>query len=228
MIPFVRYPTTSPVAAGPKSYNNRPLPEPNVRTDVVPGGARRTLIVGVGDVGKELARMLEADSPYHVVGFVDDDYDLPEYEEWKLLGSRRDVERIITEYAIDDVFVAHAPTWQQILVEDLAAYHPEVGLHVVPSTYEAMMNLGSVESYGDIAVVRLVAGGGMLKEAIKRAFDFAIALFLLLLLGPSMLVIAAAIRLVSPGPAIFTQERVGLRGKVFTLYKFRTMVHNPN
>jgi len=59
--------------------------------------------------------------------------------------------------------------------------------------------------------------------ALKRVIDTLGALAALLVLGPLMLVVGALIRLDSPGPALFTQQRVGKRGSRFTIYKFRTM-----
>lgn len=61
------------------------------------------------------------------------------------------------------------------------------------------------------------------RAPIKRVFDFTVSLLLLILTAPLFLVLAVIIRISSPGPAIFVQERVGLRGKLFRLYKFRTM-----
>ena len=58
---------------------------------------------------------------------------------------------------------------------------------------------------------------------LKRMLDFLLALMALLLLSPLLLILAAAVRLTSPGPALFTQRRVGLHRKLFTIYKFRTM-----
>jgi lipopolysaccharide/colanic/teichoic acid biosynthesis glycosyltransferase len=60
----------------------------------------------------------------------------------------------------------------------------------------------------------------------KRALDFALALVGLVLLSPVLAAIAVAIKLDSPGPVIFAQERMGKDGKRFTCYKFRSMVHN--
>jgi exopolysaccharide biosynthesis polyprenyl glycosylphosphotransferase len=59
---------------------------------------------------------------------------------------------------------------------------------------------------------------------VKRAVDFAAALAALILLAPLMILVALAVRLTSPGPAIFRQERCGLNGRRFTFYKFRSMV----
>lgn len=57
----------------------------------------------------------------------------------------------------------------------------------------------------------------------KRIWDVALAVFGLILLGIPMLIVAALIKLTSPGPVIFKQERIGLHGKVFVIYKFRSM-----
>jgi exopolysaccharide biosynthesis polyprenyl glycosylphosphotransferase len=62
--------------------------------------------------------------------------------------------------------------------------------------------------------------------AIKKIMDLNVSLFLIILLSPFLLAIALAIKFTSPGPIIFKQKRVGLRGRTFNLYKFRTMVAN--
>jgi exopolysaccharide biosynthesis polyprenyl glycosylphosphotransferase len=66
-------------------------------------------------------------------------------------------------------------------------------------------------------------GGGLLDAALRRAFDVTVALLLLLLTLPITLLTALAVRLDSPGPVFYRQERVGLDGRVFTLMKFRSM-----
>jgi lipopolysaccharide/colanic/teichoic acid biosynthesis glycosyltransferase len=63
---------------------------------------------------------------------------------------------------------------------------------------------------------------------IKRSFDILLAAFGLLLLWPLMLLIALMIRIVDPGPVIFSQERVGRKGKLFYVHKFRTMTTEQN
>lgn len=61
---------------------------------------------------------------------------------------------------------------------------------------------------------------------VKTAFEFAAALFLLILTAPLILVAMILIRLTSAGPAFYTQARLGRHGKPFTIYKLRTMTHN--
>jgi lipopolysaccharide/colanic/teichoic acid biosynthesis glycosyltransferase len=61
----------------------------------------------------------------------------------------------------------------------------------------------------------------------KRAFDLLAAGLGLLLLSPLLLAVAVAIKLDSPGPVFYRQERVGRGGRVFRIHKFRSMTHNP-
>lgn len=66
----------------------------------------------------------------------------------------------------------------------------------------------------------------MYKSYIKRLIDIILALAALLVLGIPMLIVAVIVKLDSPGPALFMQERLGLDGKVFRMYKFRSMCLN--
>lgn len=187
--------------------------------------ATRVLIVGAGTVGRTLAECLEADGRHQVVGFVDDTVEMSASGKWQVLGGRNATTAIVQRYRVDEVIVAYAPTWQQLLVEELARKSPEVSVRVAPTSYEAMMQLSSVESVGDIALVRLADGAGA-REALKRAFDVGASACGLIVLAPLMLVVSAVIKLTSTGPVIFAQERVGRYGRPFTLFKFRTMVHD--
>ena len=66
----------------------------------------------------------------------------------------------------------------------------------------------------------------MYRRGIKRIIDFVASLLLLILLLPILLIVAVVIKVDSPGPVIFKQERIGRGGKVFRIYKFRSMKIN--
>ena len=186
----------------------------------------RALIIGAGKVGKTLAANLEASGIYQVVGFVDDQLDPIEAEEIEknlILGTRRDAGELVKRYAIDEVFVAYAPTWQQRLADQLAEESPHVAMRVVPTPYESMMRVGSVEHLGDIALVRLQTKPGRFTEMTKRMCDVISSALGLLILSPLMLLVTLCIKLTSRGPVIFAQERIGRYGKPFMVLKFRTM-----
>jgi O-antigen biosynthesis protein WbqP len=75
----------------------------------------------------------------------------------------------------------------------------------------------------------VTAAGGRPYDAAKRAADVVLAAVLGVALAPTMLLVAAAIRMDDPGPVLFRQRRTGLHGNLFTMLKFRTMVLNaPN
>jgi lipopolysaccharide/colanic/teichoic acid biosynthesis glycosyltransferase len=76
------------------------------------------------------------------------------------------------------------------------------------------------------AVAMVVSAGGRMTQALKRIFDLVVAVALLAVLWPFLLVIAALVKLDSRGPVLFAQDRIGKNGKVFRMYKFRTMVVN--
>lgn len=186
---------------------------------------QRALIVGAGSVGRALAKSLESEGRYEVVGFVDDQYEDVE-DDWPILGGRDSTAKLVQDYKIDEVFLAYVPTWQQRLVEDLTANHPEVVVQVVPSPYEAMLQLGKVQSMGEVAVVQLTGEPAPANDFLKRTFDVICSLLIVAVFAVPMLVIALLIKFTSPGPIIFAQDRVGRYGLPFTLYKFRTMVQD--
>jgi exopolysaccharide biosynthesis polyprenyl glycosylphosphotransferase len=79
--------------------------------------------------------------------------------------------------------------------------------------------------FGDVTLLDLKASPSesITYSILKRSFDLAFSTVLVILTAPLMLLIAVAIRLTSPGPILFAQDRVGLNGRLFRLYKFRTM-----
>ena len=183
----------------------------------------RVLIVGAGSVGCTLARNLVTDGRYEIVGFVDDDIDEVFESEFPLLGSRSGILGLIQQYRVDEVVLAYAPTWQQQLAEELTVCHPQVCVRIVPSPFEALLRVQDVESFGDIALVRLVTRTNAVKDIVKRGFDIVCSVAGLVLLSPVLAIVALLVRLSSQGPVIFAQERTGQFGKTFVLYKFRTM-----
>jgi exopolysaccharide biosynthesis polyprenyl glycosylphosphotransferase len=189
----------------------------------VPSDRIRAVVVGAGNIGRTLAKHLEAGGRYHVVGFIDDGVDPIEVDRHAILGGREEASTIIEQYAIAELFVAYAPSWQQRLAEQLSLSHPDVQLRIVPTAYESMMRPLEVESYGDIAVVQLSPPSRRLQSVAKRVFDIVVAVAGLILAIPVGAISIALIKVTSRGPAIFAQVRTGRQGKPFWLYKLRTM-----
>lgn len=102
-----------------------------------------------------------------------------------------------------------------------------ITLRLLPSSVEMLHRRGIPEMFAHIPTLRTEAPllGG-LDYQIKRFIDIGAALGLLILLVPVFLGIAITTKLTAPGPVFFCQERVGLSGKIFQMWKFRTMVVN--
>ena len=169
-------------------------------------------------------RNLAADGRYTIVGFVDDDVDAMCETDYPMLGGRSSILALIEQYRVDEVVLAYAPTWQQRLAEELTVRHPDVCIRIVPSPFEALLQVQDVPSFGDIALVRLVTRANGAKDVLKRGFDIVVSLAGLIILGPLLGIVALLVRLSSAGPIIFAQERTGRLGIPFVLFKFRTMV----
>jgi exopolysaccharide biosynthesis polyprenyl glycosylphosphotransferase len=99
--------------------------------------------------------------------------------------------------------------------------------HLVPGVFDASIFKPALGSIGGIPVITLRTGALTgLEAAIKRAFDFVISAILLTIAAPVMILIASLVKLSSPGPVFFRQERVGKGGRRILIYKFRTMHQN--
>lgn len=197
-------------------------------------GLRRTLIVGTGPLAKRLREEIETwPTGYEVVGHVGDgngetvgDGDpTGQVPQGQLLGSLDELDQLIHDLDIQDVFVAsHNLRLHQKL--NLLAKEGgwPVNFHVVSEELEPLAQRVPLGRVVELPLLHLPPGlPGTWYEWTKRAFDLAVSLTGLLLCAPVLAVIAAAIKRESPGPAIFTQQRVGRKDRLFQMYKFRTM-----
>jgi lipopolysaccharide/colanic/teichoic acid biosynthesis glycosyltransferase len=80
----------------------------------------------------------------------------------------------------------------------------------------------------DLALERRPARSVARRRPLKRAFDIVVAAIALLLLSPLFALVALAVAIDSPGPVLFGQPRVGLDGRIFTIWKFRSMIDRPH
>ncbi|MCE0537111.1 sugar transferase [Kineosporia rhizophila] len=197
-------------------------------------GLHRTLVVGRSDAAVALIEQLrhtenslhhaivpvgvclpgEEVSPSHV-------HDVP------VVGTPSDVLAAVEYTAADAVAVVSQPDLSGHALRRLSWALEDRGV-------ELLLSPGIVEVAGPRLSIRPLAGMSLLhlerprlrgtRRAMKVAFDYSATLVLLLLLGPLMLALALAVRLTSPGPALFRQTRVGTDGREFTVYKFRSMV----
>ena len=192
-------------------------------------GLRRILIAGAGDLGRIVAdRMLEhRELGYQIVGFVDDKAggDHLGYRGLPLLGSLGEAAAIVANEKIDHLYVA-LPLEEHMKLLDLveSTSREGVDVKVVPDLLQFIALRARLEDLDGIPVINLneVPLQG-LSAFTKRALDIVISAGALALMALPGLLISWMIKRDSPGPVFYTQERMGLDGKQFEVYKFRTM-----
>lgn len=137
-----------------------------------------------------------------------------------------DLEEVLKLRVIDDVVIRVTPdSFSSALDETRRMERYGLLVRLVIERPQQTMESPTFESHiGSTSLAIGAAGRDEHQMAVKRAFDFTVAALLLIAVSPLMLLIAIAVKLTSPGPVLFSQLRVGLNGRRFRMYKFRTMV----
>jgi exopolysaccharide biosynthesis polyprenyl glycosylphosphotransferase len=191
---------------------------------------QNTIIVGAGEVGQQIARKLQNHPEYgiNLVGFLDSH---PKERHEALehvsnLGCPSDLPDLIDLLDIERVIIAFSNDRGDeslALVRSIKDF--DIQVDIVPRLFELVSPSVGVHTIEGIPLVGLAQPRlARSSKLLKRSMDIAGSLLGLIVLSPLLLAIAAAIKLDSKGPVLFTQERVGARNRTFRIYKFRTMV----
>ncbi len=190
---------------------------------------QRVLIAGAGPVGYDVRTRIQAYQYMNIKfsGFLDDDPKKRESDR-EVLGSIDDACAQVKARQITDVVIA-LPTRAYQRINQLTTDLEEmpVRVWVVPDYFQFFLHQARVEDFLNIPMLDLRAPAlSESQRLVKRAFDLVLCLLLLIPLTPVMLVRALMIWLDDGPPIFFKQKRVGENGRIFTMYKFRTMVKN--
>jgi exopolysaccharide biosynthesis polyprenyl glycosylphosphotransferase len=181
---------------------------------------RRCLVIGAGSMAQHLAGVAETEG-WEVLNYMDYLQSASDVS-W---GEDSPLPDLVRDLGVERVLVADGPSLTWDLVEQIDRPEAPVEVFVVPSAYELALGRPTSLRIGDVALLRLSRGRSRLGARIaKRVFDVAVSLLILIVLAPVLLLALLAIRLGSPGPALFRQERVGKDGERFEIVKFRTMI----
>lgn len=202
-------------------------------------GRDRVLLVGTGELGRLIHRKI-LQSPglgYEVIGYIDSGnghesigglkeaiesttiYGAP------ILGTLDDLHDVVGQYEIDEVIIALPEASQRELVDIIVrAERGRVSIKVFPDVFQFMASEVSIDDLNGLPLltIRDVALRGW-KLTLKRAIDLTVSAIALVFLSPILLLIALLIKLDSPGPVFYCQERMGLDAKPFWMLKFRSM-----
>ena len=192
-------------------------------------GLKRVLIAGAGDLGRLVAdKVLEhRELGFKVVGFLDDRAagDHIGYRGLPLLGLLADADEVIRNEKIDHVYVA-LPLEEHVKMLGIveAVNREGIDIHVVPDLLQFIALRARLENLDGVPIISLndVPLRGF-NSVLKRAIDVAISGTALLALSLPLAIIALIIKRTSKGPVFYTQERMGLDGQAFLVYKFRSM-----
>lgn len=192
---------------------------------------RRAIIVGVDAAAQELAVHLRTWEGFSLLGFIADrDAAAPERAPscTPVLGDLQDAARLVARFDVSDVFLTQSVRGRAELAELILALREQhVRVRLMPDLLEVVTVRTGIETLRGLPMITLrepaITG---INGAMKRVLDVVGAALSLIVFGPVMLALAALVRLDSPGPILFTQERAGQYGKPFRIYKFRTMVTN--
>jgi len=187
----------------------------------------RVLVIGTGATARALARLiaLQQDFAYRLVGFVEERDDVPVVRQRDILGTAGDIDRIVTAQHVDRIVVGLSDRRGHLPIEPLLrAKLSGVRVEDATTTYERLSGKILID---DLKPSWLIFSDGFrasrLTRFVKRTLDLALSIIGVLLGAPLMALTALAVKLDSRGPALYSQERVGENGRVFTVFKFRSM-----
>ena len=193
---------------------------------------RHVLIVGTNPRAINVANKFESrpELGYRVVGFVDEEWDrIGKFRKigYTLVSDLQHFREFVREAVVDEVIIALPIHSYYAQASRIAAFCEEQGIvvRILPGILGLKTARSNAEEFESDSLLTLYTG--QLQgwgAAAKRALDFTISACLLVVLIPVFVMTAALIKLTSPGPIFFTQERLGLNKRRFRIFKFRTMV----
>ena len=193
---------------------------------------RKVLIVGTDQTAKKVAVQLKMDTShgFKVIGFVDDKLSTKTriFEDLRVVGKTSRLRNLVRRFDIEEIIIAQSEiTYQQLLETIDRAKGTTAAVRLASELYNIIPEKVLVERYVGMPVMLMPKHHeNVFLSLYKRIFDFIGALLALIVLAVPMLIIAALIKLTSNGTVIYTDERVGRDGILFTFYKFRTMDEN--
>lgn len=194
-------------------------------------GRKNTVIIGWSDKSREIYDQLKK-SPalgYELVGFVSlSKISVNEnYEGTNVIGSVKEIARIVNEYKIEEIIIAPKEVSPKQVLNIISRCDSlPVNLKIVPDIYDIVMGYGRTNQLYGLPLIEILPQlMPPWEKRVKRTMDIAISLFVLIVFSPIWILVSLAIKLESPGPVLFKQKRVGMNGRIFTIFKFRSMVH---
>ena len=192
-------------------------------------GANNILVLGATEAGRKVAEDLKntPERGQRVIGFVDERFQVMdrEFAGFPVLGKYSDLAALVKKYRVTGIVIAHESSSPQEIMRVLV-WICEMALHIyiVPELYPVVNGRFKANLvYGFELQVLFAFTMPRWQVRVKRIMDLVVGGFIGLVSFPLWIFAAIAIKLQDGGPVFYSQERIGLYGKPFTVYKFRTM-----
>lgn len=194
-------------------------------------GETRLLVVGSGRLGKMIMQHMVANPNlgYNIVGFLHDMNEPPsDFGRFKMLGTLEDLGMVIRSMQIDEVIIAlPSHLHQQSIRSVRLCERLGTSFKLVPDLYELSLSRIDMEAIEGIPLIGIKQVSiNSVQRFVTRMVDVIVAALILIIGFPLWLCFALAIRLSSSGEILYKQTRIGLNGRPFKVYKFRSMYKN--
>ncbi len=195
---------------------------------------RYILLVGYSRAAEEYINRI-TDNPqwgYRILGILADNAEIgTKYKGVEVLGTIDSLDALLEEHTPDEIAITVGLN-EYYKLERIVGMCEKSGVHTkfIPDYSNIIPTKPYTEDVLGLPVINIrhVPLTNAFNAALKRTVDIFGSIFCIILFSPVMLITAVLIKLTSPGPLIFSQERVGLHGKTFKMYKFRSMeVQSP-
>lgn len=190
---------------------------------------KHMLIIGDNDLAFDFAHKINSKTylGYNIAGFLGRKENIgKKFEGSKFIGSFDDLPKVLKSHKFDRVVIAIPLKYYYHLNEIVDACEEEgIKAEIIPDYYKYLPAKPSVDMLDDLPIIniRYVPLDDAFNKFKKIVSDYFVAIVAIIITSPIMLITAIAVKLESPGPIIFKQERIGYNGKPFMMYKFRSM-----
>lgn len=188
------------------------------------------LIVGTGKRARDFIRAIKLHSNWglHIVGLIDDEHGMygKEVDGYRVIGRIQDIPFIVNRLVIDRVIFVVPRLWLHRIEEAILACE-QVGIStsIALDLYNLSFARTRQTDFNGFPLLEFETFHAKEWQLfIKRVMDLVISALALIVFSPLLLIVVLLIKLTSHGPVFFKQTRIGLNGRKFTLYKFRSMV----
>lgn len=190
-----------------------------------------TLLIGSDKKALDLYQEMEGQpnsTGNRFIGFIN----VREYDEYPMndhlphLGGLEQIEKILSEYGVTEVIIAIESNEHELLNKIINRLHSwKLVIKVIPDMYDILT--GMVKMSAIIGTPLIQINHDLMpawEQNLKRMIDVLLSVFAILILSPLYVFLTLGVILSSPGPVLYSHERIGRYGKPFTIYKFRSMV----